>query len=228
MNKINSNPFSYNSGNFVSACLIVGFAAAFASGFALMQVSSPTVATTCAVAAGLWCAWPIFQLDCLLQQRFLHPPLRRYDLPLKPAAGKVRELLNDRIFHMRDRWHVTSFNMATRRLVASMSFSAEIGPETRPKQSQNLVEMRLLFEQCADGTTSIKYDFSADSEYTYSHCEVVIRETVEAIEQALGGAVTTGDTAAPIRLPAPSWALLGATAACAAWLAYDILQRSHR
>jgi hypothetical protein len=210
------------SGTHFSACFIFGFCAAAMVGIALAQVGSPWICAAGAILAAIWGAWPFYQWDCREHDSFMHPPARRYKLALKPAFGRVHELLNERVFFMRDRWHITTANTASRRIVASMSFVTDVGLGDRKQTSLSLVQMQLQFEPDAQGC-SIKFDFNADSQATYGICIAVVNDTIGTIEQALGGGMAMPDTTSKWQMPAPGWWLIVSTAVFAGWLLLDLM-----
>src|ERR1700733_8587616 len=78
-----------------------------------------------AVVAALWAAWPFFHKGMVARHNFLHPVPRKYKTTSQQAFVHMREILNEAVYNLGDRWHVVDPNTDKNRIIADLRFVEE-------------------------------------------------------------------------------------------------------
>jgi len=180
-------------------------------------------ATYVGIVAGVWVAWPFYAKSMAARAAFLHPPVRRYNLPVKHAFAKVRQLLSDITFNFGDKWYVSSADTLQRRITACLRFtdeeqridlSSSHHTSMRKERKQRLLELEVQLEEEPDDNTLIQFDFRATVEGVSWHaCDRIIYAFLNDVQTQLGAGEVVDQPKASASL-APPWWLIAVTVIC--------------
>ena len=120
------------------------------------------------LVAGLWAAWPFFHKGRVHRYNLLHPVPRRYNMPLKQAFAKVRQILSDKTYNFGDKWHVSTADTIQRRITATLRFTEEhahiegsslSNVHMRKERLQRLLELDVQMKEEPNDVTVVQFDF---------------------------------------------------------------------
>jgi hypothetical protein len=182
----------------------------------LYLIHNADTATFIGVIAGLWAAWPCYHRAWLARRNFLHPPVRRYKLPIKQAFASVRQVLSNSTYNYGDKWHISFADTMQRRISASLRFTDdEFRMEghsvsrmyMRKERKQRLLELEVQFEGEPGGITLIQFDFHPKVEGIALHaCDRIIYLMRNDLLEVLGpGEAIVDEGAKPVNLTPPWW-----------------------
>lgn len=185
------------------------------------------------IVAGVWAAWPLLHQGRVERYNFLHPAPKRYNVPIKMAFQKVRDLLAETNYNFGDKWHVPTADTQERRIHAVLNFSDESvkmdmdargGVHTRKEREKRTLILDIQMKAEADKTV-IQFDFVPKVEgASYSACDSIIAGLLANTEAVLGTGTPAGRSITGA-LPAPPWWLLGLTAYALLLLWGDVMKR---
>jgi hypothetical protein len=178
-------------------------------------------ATFLGVIAGLWAAWPCYYRAWQARRNFLHPPVRRYKLPIKQAFANVRQVLTNSTYNYGDKWHVSFADTMQKRITACLRFTdEEIRMEghsvsrmyMRKERKQRLLELEVQFEGEPGGITLIQFDFHPKVEGIALHaCDRIIYAMRNDLLAVLGPGEALSDEGAKAVKLSPPWWLIAIT-----------------
>ena len=189
------------------------------------------------LVAGLWVAWPFFHRGRVRRYNFLHPVPRRYNMPLKQAFAKVRQILSDKTYNFGDKWHVSTADTIQRRITATLRFTDEhshieasslSNVHMRKERLQRLLELDVQMKEEPNDVTVVQFDFRPKIEgVVWNACDSIISGITDDVEVLLGPGTDAGNAADTV-LPAPPWWLLGVTALMLFFLFGDVMRAVFR
>jgi len=173
------------------------------------------------VVAGIWAAWPVVHYGRLARQNFLHPPPREYNIPVKHAFAKMRDLLADTSYNYGDKWHVSTADTQGGRINADLRFFDEEdrleadfkgNVHSRKVRLQRYIGLEVTICDTGRDTTLIGLDFNPKAEgYNPYACDSIIAGLICSIENQIGPGGQSEDSP-DTKLPAPPWWLIWITA----------------
>ncbi|MBS1992685.1 MAG: hypothetical protein JSS83_19335 [Cyanobacteria bacterium SZAS LIN-3] len=204
---------------FVIGIFLGLIAAAFVQGTVVHQLGQgQDGASLVAIVAGLWAAWPLCARGLLERKAFLHPPVRRYQMPAKHAFAKVRQVLTDSTYNYGDKWFVSTADNDQLKLVACLRFTDEemrmegtsVSRMTvRKERKQRLLELEVQLEKEPGNTTLIQFDFRPKVEGLAWHaCDRIVFAFLHDVQVLLGlGEEAYAEAKEPVKLVPPWWLL---------------------
>jgi len=173
------------------------------------------------LVAGVWAAWPFLHQARVQRYNFLHPVPREYQVPVKQAFAKVRDLLADTSYNFGDKWHIGSAHTTSGRITADLRFTDEqVRHEidarghihSRKERLQRHIALEIGISDTGRDSALVRFDFAPKAEGVQFHaCDSIVTGLVDSIETRIGPGVLIGDPT-DTRLPAPPWWLIALSA----------------
>lgn len=173
------------------------------------------------IVAGMWAAWPLLHKGRVARFNYLHPVPLRYNIPIKQAFSKIREILGEKTYNYGEGWNVSTADTQAKRIRASIKWSdegsrVEAGSagqmHNRGVKEKRFLVLNVQMKEEQNDCTVIQFDFSPSVEgANYSACDWIINGLLEDFASVLGPGVKAGNPLATV-LDAPPWWLLGLTA----------------
>ncbi len=189
------------------------------------------------IVAAIWAAWPFVLKGGVQRYNFLHPAPKRYQVPLKQAFKKVRDILGEKVYNFGDGWKVATADTQTKIIRATLKWSDEETHHqpvyggtvnSRTVRVQRLIVLDVQMKEEPNDSTIIQFDFHPKAEgMTFIACDPIITELLRDVELVLGAGTEAGNQLS-MSLPAPPWWLLGLTALALFWLLGDVMSAVFR